>query len=55
VPKKKNIGFIRATANASREGDKEPPENAKKLFPKGKTNMLRGDLTPGMSDKDLGR
>jgi hypothetical protein len=44
VPKKKNIGFNRATADASREGDKVMLGNAKRQFPEGKTNALRGNL-----------
>jgi hypothetical protein len=30
--KKKNIGFNRATADASREGDKEPPGEKQMYF-----------------------
>jgi hypothetical protein len=46
VPKKQNIGFNRATADASREGDKETPGNARRQFPEEKANAIHGDLAP---------
>jgi hypothetical protein len=54
VPKKQNIGYNRATADASR-GDKKMSENARKQLPERKANALRGNLAPRVSDKNLNK